>query len=92
MFAFLAVVLLASCTHALLHHLAVGTTNGQALYSLETDDESRKVYVIQAIDAGGASASLTLDVCELPPNADHSIDLCGSIHSTSSAAVRKMEP
>ena len=63
MFAFLAVVLYApTCTHALLHHLAVGTTNGQALYSLEMDDESRKVYTIQARDAGGPSPSLVLDV------------------------------
>lgn len=62
MLALLATVLFVPCMHALLHHLAVGTTNGQALYSLESDDEPRKVYTIQARDAGGASPSLALDV------------------------------
>ena len=63
MFAFLAIVLFAPTQlHALLHHLAVGTTNGQALYSLELDDESRVVYAIQARDASGPSPSLALDV------------------------------
>jgi hypothetical protein len=62
MFAFLAVVICAPCAHAVLHHLAVGTTDGQALYSLEMDHESRRVYMIQARDAGGASPSLALDV------------------------------
>jgi hypothetical protein len=62
MVTFLFVILLATCAHALLHHLAVGTTNGQALYSLEMNDEARSVYIIQARDAGGASPSLALDV------------------------------
>lgn len=47
---------------ALTHHLAVGTTDGQALYSLEMDDVARAVYLIQARDAAGTSPSLTLDV------------------------------
>ena len=72
MLTLLAIVLFVPSMHALLHHLAVGTTNGQALYSLETDDESRKVYTIQARDAGGASPSLALDVRELIFSKDHS--------------------
>jgi hypothetical protein len=49
--------------NALLHHLIVGTSNGQALYSLEMNEEARTVYYIQARDASGASSSLVLDVC-----------------------------
>lgn len=76
MLAFLAVVLFApACTHALLHHLAVGTVNGQALYSLEMDDESRMVYTIQARDAGGSSPSLALDVRTSLSNTNVSVDL-----------------
>jgi len=71
MLTLLAIVLYVPSMHALLHHLAVGTTNGQALYSLETDDESRKVYTTQARDAGGASPSLALDVRESIFNKGH---------------------
>lgn len=62
MWSFLAVALFAPRALALTHHLAVGTTDGQALYSLEMDDAARSVYLIQARDAAGASPSLTLDV------------------------------
>ena len=72
MLTLLAIVLFVPSMNALLHHLAVGTTNGQALYSLETDDESRKVYTIQARDAGGASPSLALDVRASIFNKGHS--------------------
>ncbi|KAF1837665.1 hypothetical protein BDW02DRAFT_576947 [Decorospora gaudefroyi] len=58
---FLPIALLATCTHSLLHHLAVGTMNGQVLYSLEMDDEARRVYMIAARDAAGAASSLALD-------------------------------
>jgi hypothetical protein len=70
MFAFVTVALFVPCTHALLHHLAVGTMNGQALYSLEMDDDSRQVYTIQARNAGGATPSLVLDVRSSLPNTD----------------------
>lgn len=58
----LRVVFCALSANALLHHLIVGTSNGQALYSLEMNDEARTVYYIQARDASGASPSLVLDV------------------------------
>ncbi|OAL57215.1 hypothetical protein IQ07DRAFT_594611 [Pyrenochaeta sp. DS3sAY3a] len=61
MWSFFAVALFAPRAFALTHHLAVGTTDGQALYSLEMDDAARSVYLIQARDAAGASPSLTLD-------------------------------
>lgn len=56
------VLLAAVSANAVLHHLIVGTSNGQALYSLEMNDETRTVYYIQARDASGASPSLVLDV------------------------------
>lgn len=59
---FTRVLLAAASANALLHHLIVGTSNGQALYSLEMNDETRTVYYIQARDASGASPSLVLDV------------------------------
>lgn len=62
MWSFYRVAFLATCVSSLNHHLAVGTIDGQALYSLEVDDAARAVYVIQARDAAGASPSLTLDV------------------------------
>jgi hypothetical protein len=58
----LRLALLITTVNALLHHLFVGTRDGQALYSLEMDDEARTVYYIQARDAAGASPSLVLDV------------------------------
>ncbi|CAO2650240.1 Nn.00g015320.m01.CDS01 [Neocucurbitaria sp. VM-36] len=61
MFSFIVVALLATTVHPLTHHLVVGTTDGRALYSLETDVEARGVYMIQARDAAGASSSLALD-------------------------------
>ncbi|KAJ4372891.1 hypothetical protein N0V83_003182 [Neocucurbitaria cava] len=63
MFGLIIVSLFATVVHPLTHHLAVGTIDGQALYSLETDDVARRVYMIQARDAAGASSSLALDVC-----------------------------
>lgn len=61
----LLIVSSAICTHASLHHLFVGTKDGQALYSLEMDTEARMVYMISARDASGPSPSLALDVCHL---------------------------
>ncbi|KAH3971209.1 hypothetical protein HBH70_016790 [Parastagonospora nodorum] len=55
------VMLFAASANSLLHHLIVGTSNGQALYSLEMNDEARTVYYIQARDASGTSPSLALD-------------------------------
>jgi hypothetical protein len=58
----LRIALFATLSQSLLHHLIVGTINGQALYSLEMDDQARTVHYIQARDASGASPSLVLDV------------------------------
>lgn len=62
MFGLIVVALFATSVYPVTHHLAVGTTDGQALYSLEMDVEARSVYMIQARDALGASSSLALDV------------------------------
>lgn len=61
----LRVALFAASAQSLLHHLIVGTNDGQALYSLEMDDVARTVNYIQARDASGASPSLALDVRSL---------------------------
>ena len=57
------VILLATGTSSLLHHLIVGTADGSALYSVESDDDARTIYMIQARDVAGAAPSLALDVC-----------------------------
>ncbi|KAH8711804.1 hypothetical protein GQ44DRAFT_731040 [Phaeosphaeriaceae sp. PMI808] len=62
MFRVLPIALFATSAHATLHHLIAGTTNGQALYSLEMDDSSRSVYFLRTRDAFGSSPSLALDV------------------------------
>jgi hypothetical protein len=58
----LRLALFTTAVSSTLHHFFVGTRNGQALYSLEMNDEARTVYSIQARDASGASPSLVLDV------------------------------
>ena len=55
----------AICAHAALHHLFVGTKDGQTLYSLEMDTEARMVYMISARDASRPTPSLALDVGHL---------------------------
>ncbi|KAH7093495.1 hypothetical protein FB567DRAFT_610001 [Paraphoma chrysanthemicola] len=61
MMRFLLSTLFIASSWATLHHLIAGTNNGQALYSLELDDQARLVYWIQARDAAGTSPSLALD-------------------------------
>jgi hypothetical protein len=62
MISILLAALFATSAQCLLHHLIVGTNDGQALYSLEMDDQVRLVYSIQARDASGSAPSLALDV------------------------------
>jgi hypothetical protein len=79
-----------SLSKSLLHHLIVGTRNGQTLYSLDMFDKARRVYSIQARDASGTSPSLVLDVCDHTVQSMRRANGVRNLDSISSAVAQRM--